>query len=500
MTTTSAPGGATSGPPPRPSPSPRPSGASPSPGGARPARRDRWRAGAADHAPFLAALGLGLLVRLLVTAAFPPALMVSDAPSYLRFLGDLQPSLERPDGYGLLFLLPLSWVADDVALFVGVQHALGLAAATALYALLRRWGVGRWWAAAGALPVLLDAMVLLLEHGPLSDAVFLDLLVLAVVLLGWRRRPTPGVALAAGLVMGAAVLVRQVGTPLVLAGALFCLLAGAGRWRRALPALALVVGFVVPVGAYSAWFAGTYGTPGLSGIGGVSSYMRTTTFVDCDRLELAPYARVLCPPEPVGERRDPTDYGWYQIGSGVQSLQVPPGVDREAVLRDFASQALAAQPLDYVRVVLRDVALGFDPLRVDRFEYNTSFKWEFSTYVDREPTDWTRPGFAEHGGVQQQTHQPWAAAVVVYEDVVYAWGPLVLACLLLGLVGAVHPRAGAARPLVLLLVLVGFGLSVLPDLTTQFVWRYQLPAIVLLPVAAVLAGSALRHRGPRRCS
>ncbi len=472
--------------------------APPSPGPARAGGSRRWRARLGDHAPFLVVLGLGLLVRLVVTVAFWPAMMVSDAPSYLRFLGDLQPSLERPDGYGLLFLLPLSLVADDVALFVGVQHVLGLAAATGLYALLRRWGVGRWWAAAGVLPLLLDAMVLVLEHGPLSDAVFLDLLVLAVVLLGWRRRPSPGVALAAGLVMGCAVLVRQVGTPLVLAGALFCLLAASGRWRRLVPVALLVVGFVVPVGAYSAWFAGTYGSPGLSGIGGVSSYMRTTTFVDCDRIELAPYARVLCPPEPVGERRDPTDYGWYEIGSGVQSLVVPPGVDRQAVLQDFARQALAAQPLDYARVVLRDVALGFDPLRTDRFEYNTTFKWKFSTYVDREPTPWTEPGFADHGGVQQQTRQPWADLLVAYEKVVYTWGPVVLLSLVVGAVGALSPRAGAARPLVLLLVLVGFGLSVLPDITTQFVWRYQLPAVVLLPVAAVLAGSALRHRGPRR--
>ncbi|WP_299036870.1 hypothetical protein [uncultured Pseudokineococcus sp.] len=459
----------------------------------RPPGAGRWRARLVDHAPFLVALGLGALVRLVVTAAFPPAMMVSDAPSYLRFLGDLQPSLERPDGYGLLLLLPLSWVADDVALFVGVQHVLGLAAATGLYALLRRWDVGRWWAAVAVLPVLLDAMLLVLEHGPLSDAFFLDLVVLAVVLLGWRARPSPGLALAAGLVMGASVTVRQVGTPLVLAGALFCLLAAAGRWRRVLTAVALVVGFLVPVGAYATWFSGTHGTYGLSGIGGLSAYMRTTTFVECDRLELAPYAEVLCPPEPVGERRDPTDYGWYQIGVGAQSLVVPAGVDRADVLRDVARQAVREQPLDYARIVLRDVALGFDPVRVDRFEYSTAFKWKFSTYVDREPTPWTEPGFAEHGGVQQQTHQPWARVMVAYEDVVYTWGPLVLLCLVVGVFGAVHPRAGAARPLVLLLVLCGFGLSVLPDLTTQFVWRYQLPAVVLLPVAAVLAGSALRR-------
>ncbi len=466
----------------------RPDGRSP--------RAARLRALAADHAPFLGALALGVLVRLVVLAAFPPAIMVSDAPSYLRFVGDTTPSVERPDGYGLLFLLPLSFLRDDVALFVGVQHVLGLAAATGLYVVLRRWGVGRWWAAVAVLPLLLDAMLLVLEHGPLSDAFFVHLLVLAMVLLGWRRRPTPGVALAAGLVMGASVLVRQVGTPLVLAGVVFCLLAGAGLRGRVLPAALLVVGFVLPVGAYAAWYHSTWGTYALSGIGGTSAYMRTTTFVDCDLLDLEPYAEVLCPPEPVGERRDPTDYGWYEIGVGATALELPPGVARDDVLRDFARQAISAQPGDYVRTVLRDVALGFDPYRVDRYEYSTAFKWQFVSYVDRTPTPWTEPGFAEHGGVQQQTHQPWADLLVAYERVVYVGGPLVLLSLVLGVVGAVHRRAGPARPYVLLLVLCGFGLSVLPDLTTQFVWRYQLPAVVLLPVAAVLGVSAVR-RGRR---
>ncbi|MEJ5946689.1 hypothetical protein WDZ17_15425 [Pseudokineococcus basanitobsidens] len=463
--------------------------------GASPVDLPRRRRRLADHAPFLVALLLGVGLRVVVAVAFPGAVMVSDAPGYLTFLDDVSPSVERPDGYGLLLLWPLSRVADSLALFTTVQHVLGLAVATALYAVLRRWGVGRWWAAVAALPLLLDAMVLLLEHTTLSDALFLDLVVLAVVLLGWRARPSPGVALAAGLVMGLATVVRQVGTPLVLAGALFCLLAAAGRWRRVVPALLLVVGFLVPVGAYASWYHGTYGTYALSGIGGTSAYMRTTTFVECDRLDLEPYARVLCPREPVGERRDPTDYGWYQIGEGAQSLAVPPGVDREEVLRDFARQALAAQPLDYAGVVLRDSVLGFDPVRVDRYEYNTTFKWRFANYLDPASSPWTRMGWARYGGAPPAPVQPWADLLVDYQRVGYTPGPLVLLGLLLGVVGAASRRSGAARPYVLLLVLVGLGLSLLPAITTEFIWRYQLPGVLLLPAAGVLGLSALRRRG-----
>ncbi len=34
--------------------------------------------------------------------------------------------------------------------------------------------------------------------------------------------------------------------------------------------------------------------------------MRTTTFVDCSRIQLPAYERVLCPTDPLSSRRDPT--------------------------------------------------------------------------------------------------------------------------------------------------------------------------------------------------
>ena len=56
------------------------------------------------------------------------------------------PATDRPVGYALLLLRPLSVLTSDVVLVAVVQHLLGLATAVVLYLLLRRWGVGRWLA------------------------------------------------------------------------------------------------------------------------------------------------------------------------------------------------------------------------------------------------------------------------------------------------------------------------------------------------------------------
>ncbi len=450
----------------------------------------------AGHRPFLVALGLAALLRVVVSVAFTPSLMVTDSPTYLRFLDSFAPNPDRPVGYGLLLLTPLSWLTDSVAAVAVAQHLLGLVTATALYVLLRRWGVGRWPATLAALPVLFDGLQLLLESTPLSDTFFVLVVTLGVVALGWRRRPTLALALVAGLLLGTSVTVRQVGMPLVLAGAGYCLLAGRGTRGRLLTAAVLAVGFVLPVGAYAAWYHQTYGVFAITDIGGKSAYMRTTTFVDCSTLDVPDYQRVLCPPEPRGERTDPTNYGWHDPRT-VPRLAPPEGTTPSEAMAEFGAAAVRQQPGDYVSVVLRDFALNFDVWRGDRFEYERAYRWRFGTYVDAEPTSWTGPAFAEHGGVQQSTNQPFATAVAAYQWVGYTPGPVLLACLVGALVAAAgvgRARRSGMRSIVLLLAVCGAGLLLVPDVTTQFVWRYQLPALVLLPGAGALAWTALRRQ------
>jgi hypothetical protein len=216
--------------------------------------------------------------------------------------------------------------------------------------------------------------------------------------------------------------------------------------------------------------------------------------VDCSKISIPDYQRVLCPSEPVGERRDPTEYVFHDDDK-IPALHPPPGTTVDEALREFAFAAIRAQPLDYAHVVVRDFWLNFGLTRVDKYEYDTAHKWGFDDYVDVEPTSWTGPAFEAHGGVQQQTVQPLANGLLLYQKFGYLPGPALLGCLLLGLVGALglgRARRSGLRSLTFLLVLAGAGLILVPDVTAEFVWRYQLPALVLLPAAAVLALTALR--------
>ena len=455
-----------------------------------------------SHRPFVIALALGAALRVLVQVAFPPAFIYSDGPMYLRLVNAMRPSPDRPVGYGVL-LRVVSWATRDVWAVAVTQHVLGLVTAVVIYALLRRRGVSAGVATAATLPVLFDTMELVLEHSVLSDVLFDLMVLLGVAVLGWSRHPRVWSAAVAGGLFGAAALVRVVGEPVVVAAAVFCLLAAATLRARVVTAVVLCITFLVPVAAYASWYHHEHGVWALSQ-SGRALYMRTTSFVDCSRLSLPSYERTLCPSDPVGQRQDPTYYGWHDPTT-VKSLNPPPGVTLDAAMRDFALRAIRAQPWDYLRVAARDLAMTFSPVRANFFGYDTAYKWSFAHYVDYQPTNWTGPAYASHGGEQPTSLHPLADVLRGYGYVVYVWGPLVLAMVLTALAGLVtwRPRGGeGTRSLVYLSTALAMGLVLVPDLTAEFTWRYQVPELVLLPVGAALGWTRLRGTslspGPRR--
>lgn len=458
-------------------------------------RGEQLRSWAVEHRPFLVALSLGILIRVVVQLAFSPAFIHSDGPTYLAVIDALEPAPERPVGYVLLLLLPASWVTSDVVLVSLVQHLLGLLTAVVLYAVLRRRGVGRWVATLATLPVLLDTLQLNLEHAVLSDSLFVFIVVVGLALLVWHRRLRLGHALAAGLLLGAAATVRLVGEQLVVAGVVAALvLAGTGWRKRVAAAVAVAVGFAVPVAAYATWYHQERGVFALSESTGKALYARSTSFVDCARLSVPDYQRVLCPREPVGQRQDPTYYAFHDPRT-LPRLSLPAGTSQDAAMREFALSAFRTQPVDYARTAARDFLLNFDVSRGDRFEFDTADKWRFRHYTDVQPTAWTGPAYAAHGGRQLQVRQPFADALGVYQLFGYLPGPVLLGCLVLGLLGGLgvrRARHAGVRTATLLMAFSGVGLLVVPDLTAEFVWRYQLPALALLPASAALGWTALR--------
>jgi hypothetical protein len=455
--------------------------------------RMKWR----DHGPFLVLLALGAALRVVVQLSFPPGFVFSDGPVYLALVDHVTPLEDRVVGYGM-FLHVLGWAGREVWLVTVVQHVLGLATAVLAYALLRRWGAGRWVAALATVPVLFDGMQLVLEHSVLSDILF-DLLVVAGIgALGWHRRPQLSTTLLGGALLGAAVCVRVVGQPMVVAAALFCLFAAA-TWRaRLVHAVAVTAAFCVPLMGYAAWFHQEHGVWAMSESGGRALYMRTTAWVDCSRFSMPSYERPLCPAEPLGKRLDPTEYGWHTPDS-THALTPPAGVTPDDAMHDFAVRAIQAQTWDYTRTVLRDVALNFWPTREDRYEYDTADKWSFERYVDREQlTGYTRPAYQEHGGEQPSVHRPGASWLARYGTVGYLWGPALLALLVLALAALFVPGRGRTgrRSVIGLLLMIGGGLMVAPDVTAEFVWRYQMPAVLLVPMAAAVGWTRLRTPRP----
>jgi 4-amino-4-deoxy-L-arabinose transferase-like glycosyltransferase len=460
------------------------------------AARPRWR----TELPFLVTLGAAAAIRVVVALAFPPAFLMSDGPTYLTLSDSLTPSPDRPIGYSI-FLRGLSDLTRSLVFATSVQLVLGLLTAVTAYALLRRWGVGPWIATLAAAPTLFDSMQLLLEHAILSDVLFGVLMMLALAALAWWPTPRWWTTVLAGALLGLATLVRILGEPSVVLAAVF-LLVVATSWRtRVLHVVLVLAAFAVPVTSYAVWYHHDNGRWGITEASGRALYMRTTTFVDCRTLEVPAYERVLCPVDPLGRRLDPTWYGWHSFET-IPRLHPPPGVTKNQALRDFAVRAIEAQPLDYLRDVGRDSLLAFVAIdRRDHYEMQTSVKWTFAHFDGYQPTDWTGPSFDVHGGVRQQTHQPMADVMSSYGRHVFVPGPLSLALVVLAAVGIVVRRreqGPSVRPLALLTLALSLMLVLIPDVTAQFVWRYQLPLVTLLPLAAALAWTRLRTAHPVR--
>jgi hypothetical protein len=460
----------------------------------------RLGAAARRHWVILAILAPAVALRVLAQLAYKPLLLFIDSYVYLGNLHRLDPMGDYPIGYDL-FLRPLLW-AGNLAVVAAVQHLLGLAMGVAIYLLLLRRGVRRWLAALAAAPVLLDAYQVQIEHNLMADTLFMAMLVAAVAVLTWNRRPGFVAAAVAGVLLGAAVVVRLVGEPLVLAAALFVVVAGAGRWRRLALAATLAAGFAVPVGMYAGYYQARTGTLGISATGGAAAYGRVVSIVDCTRLQVPSYERVLCPNQPLGHRAD-ADYLVHAPNAPRFKLQPPPGMTRAQVERDFARRVAMQQPLDLLAAFGRDFAKGFAPARVTFAGDVSAERWwfplDYPVWLPGYPMSAAVHAADRYGGGGPAVHRPLAELLRGYQRGGYTPGPLLALALLAGLLAALglgRARDGSQRAACLLYATMGVGV-LLSAATFEFSWRYQLPGLVLLPLAGAL-GATMLFAGRRR--
>ncbi|HEY3647081.1 MAG TPA: hypothetical protein VGL33_03860 [Streptosporangiaceae bacterium] len=458
---------------------------------ARAVTRAWWQA-VRRHSFFLLVLTAGLVLRVLAETAYRPALLYIDSVKYLE--GSVT---SAPQGYQAL--LRLLEPAGGLALVAAVQHAFGLAMAVALYAVLLRRGAPRWVATLAAVPVLLDAYQLQLEQTIMPDVLFETVIAAGLVVLLWRPGPWP---LAAGaLLLGVAVTVREIGAVLIVPVVVFAALTVRG-WRRRARRAALAAGcFLLPVLGY---LAGTFLVSGhfvMSGNGPSPQYGRAAAAADCATLKLPADERALCPSPAQTLALGGIDGLLHNPRSPSHTVPVPPGLTRAEFLDRFALAVFRQQPLRVAWSIARDSGRLLAPVRDGDPQVTPIARWQFQDFYPTYPQTYsmaflTRLAHAHGSGGDLVAVQPAASFLRTYQlGGGFTPGPLYAVLLVAGVAGAVRRRTELRVPC-LLVTLAAVVLLVSSD-AFEFSWRYQLPAVVLLPLAGALGVTAQLKTGLR---
>ena len=485
-------------------------------------RADRVMRATADlvrrHWLFWLLLGGGLVLRAITQIAYEPALLFIDSKKYI-FGTDVTSNVWGsfdPLGYSLLVLRPVLMFTDLAAATL-VQHVLGMTMAGALYVLMLRRGVARGLATLAVAPVLLDAYQLNAEQTIMPDVLFEALLVAGIVLLLWRPRPGLLLIIPAGLALGASAPVRQVGEALI-GPALVYVVAAAPGWRtRLLHGAVLTFSFALPVVGYMTYSAVTlqYGFE-LSNMGNAYLYGRAAHAADCTTLKIPADERPLCPSAPVSATLGVDGLVNAQTAPRVlyQPVDIQAGelIDTLPMQQALAYSVLKQQPLRVAGDIARDSVKIFALTRDTQQGDTPIARWQFQLGYPYYPPGVTPHGansasqaFAQAGGGgPARVH--WRADIALrYYQLHggYTPGPVFLLGLLAGIAGILTFRRRRDPGLALACVLItGCAVAVLlgADLY-EFSWRYQLPALITLPIAGAFGATALarhiRARPPR---
>lgn len=448
----------------------------------------------------------GTAMRVVVQFAYQQALIFPDSERYLQYAqnfinGDWSPDWLRTSGYSLL-LIP-AVLARNLTWVVALQHLMGLATAVLIYALLIHFGARRWLAAVATIPVLFDPLQLDIEQYILTDVSATFLVVLALVVLVWKREAIGNKpAWAAGVLIAAATIIRENDLLVMIPALLY--LAVIIRPRRRLLATAgrLLAGCLIPVLGYIAWVFVWFHTFNFITYSNQFMYGRIAQFAACQGLSLPSYEEHLCPQQPPAQR-NPDFYMWAPQSPQV-TLQPTDGLSKGDIIHNFNWTILKHQPLTYVEAVANDILYSFSPVRGDGPEKYPTAYHDFHTYFPS--------GKGEEATLRAFSHatprvQPALAGFLSgYGHDFWVPGPVLAAGLAVGLagmagLGRVRREAGRGglagieqsrlRAPCLLFTLGTIFMVLPPFIIATFDWRYELPQFSLIPVAAVLAVTAM---------
>jgi hypothetical protein len=363
--------------------------------------------------------------------------------------------------------------------------------------------------------VLLDAYQLNAEQTIMPDVLFEALLVAGIVLLLWQPRPVLALVILGGLALGASAPVRQVGEALIVP-ALIYVLACAQGWRtRLLHGAVLMLCFALPIVGYMSYSAVIlhYGFE-LSNMGDAYLYGRTAHAADCATLKIPADERPLCPSASVSTSLGVD--GLVNAKTAPRVLYQPVDIQQGLLINTLPMQSqlaysvLRQQPMRVAGDIANDSVKIFALTR-NTAEGDTNIsRWQFQTSYPYFPPGITHYGwnsasrvFAQAGGGgYARINLKAATALRDYQlHGGYTPGPVFLLSLLAGIAGIFTFRRRRDPGLALACLLItGSAVAVLlgADLY-EFSWRYQLPALVTLPIVGAFGATAVaRHIRSRR--
>ena len=441
------------------------------------------------NALFSVALAAGAALRLVAVLGYPGVIwFYGDSYVYLGTALRPKPNLTKTISYS--FFLRALEPLHSFTLVAIVQHLMGLATAVMVYVLLRRARLPKWGATLATLPVLLDAYVIQLEHMLMSETVFAFAIAVSVTLVMWRKRPGTWAMLAAGLLLGYAVIVRTVALPLVAILVIFLAVRRAG-WR---PVVAAAVGGILPVALYAVWFHSRTGQYELTRSDGFYLWGRVSTFAECANIDPPASEKVLCLSTPVRDRQPPGSLIWQ---SDAPPRRLPGGSVTSAnntLMRDFAFRAIVAQPGAYLLSIAHGVGLAVGWQRLPYPNSATTGQYKFSQHPQALPVGrvFQTGGTAgqdmrAYGGTTaSRVVQPYARVIRAYQRRVFTPGPLFGLALLAGLCGVIRFWRRLGGDVVFPWVTAA-TLLLAPIATADFSYRYVIPVMPFTFLAAALA-------------
>jgi hypothetical protein len=314
------------------------------------------------------------------------------------------------------------------------------------------------------------------------------------VLLTWRRRPGPWLAASAGLLLGLAVTVRFVGEAALVPAVLFVVLAAGPTWRRRMKVTAaFAVACAMPLVSYAVYTHSFTGTYSLQASNNGMLYGRTATIADCASLpaDLEP----LCPSGSAAYR-DSLGPDFYTSTSA--SPFFTSGDARQA--NPFSDYVIKHQPLAFAEAVGHDFLQLFLSPHDDVNDGTAVSRWQFqTTYPQFPPPLSVTTELATYGHSAPSVNVGVAQVLRDYQlgggytpDVLYA------VFLLAGLGGALGLTRSARRSGLRLKCALWTGTGVILLLGADvflFSWRYQLPALITLPIGGAFGIAALLGSG-----